>query len=118
MRKLKLPKLIKNSELPEKMTQKEFEEMLEDNWVELVPDFTFDVNGLNLCIELDDNGNSLYLYAYICGKNGEYYDYAIVKTNDIYFRTYAQYKQAIKTLAKQITQRWKEWVDNLYELEL
>lgn len=117
MGKLKLPKLIENTELPKKMTQKEFEEMLEDNWMELIPDFTFGIDRLNLYIDLDSNDDSNYLYAYICNDGAEYYDYAIVKTDDINFRTYAEWKAAVRILAKQITQRWKEWVGNLYEVK-
>ena len=97
------------------MTQKEFEEMLADNWVELVPDFTFDIDGLNLHIDLDGNDDSNYLYAYICGDGAEYYDYAIVKTDDLYFRTYAEWKVAVRILSKQLAQRYRQWVDSLYE---
>lgn len=118
MKKLKVPQLIENSELPKKMSQKEFEEMLVYNWIELIPEFTFDVEGLNLHTDLDGEDNSNFLYAYIsCEGAADYYDYAIVKTDDIYFSTYAKYKKAVKTLAKQLTRRWKEWVSALYEVK-
>lgn len=117
MKKIKVPKLLANTDLPEKMAQKEFEEMLKDNWAELVPHFAFDVEGLNLHIAFDRDDDSSYLYAYICGGGAKYYDYAIVKTDDIYFSTYAQWKQAIKTLEKQLVSRWKDWVSCLYEVK-
>ena len=116
MKKLKVPQLIENSELPKSMTQKEFEQMYSEKRYLFVPEFTFDIDGLVLTCDLD-YFDSPYVYAYICGDGAEYYDYAIVKTDDIYFNTYAEWRKAVKTLTKQLVSRWKQWVSTLYEVK-
>lgn len=114
MSKLKVPKIIKNEALPQKMTQSEFNKIIDDSWEELVPEFSFDIEGLCLCCDIDACDAGYYIYAYIRGIGAEYFDYAIVKTDDFYFNTYGQYKKAVKDMSTQLTLRWKEWVKSLY----
>lgn len=114
MSKLNVPKLIKNEELPQKITQSEFNNLMENDSTMFVPEFSFDVGGLCLCCDIDNCCDGDYVYAYICGEGAEYIDYAIVKTDDFYFNTYGQYKKAVKDMSTQLTQRWKEWVKSLY----
>ena len=114
MKKLEIPLLVENQDLPKEMTQRQFEEMMANEHYELTPDFTFNVKGLFVVGDADTNDKGDYLYAYICGEGAEYYDYAIVKTEDFYFKTYKQWKKAIKDMAKQLTARWKKWVADLY----
>lgn len=113
MKKLILPELIKNTDLPEKMSQKEFEEMLDEHYYEFNPMFRFDVDGLRLVCSIDTCDEGDYMYAYIVGAE-QYYDYAIIATDDFQFRTYAQWKKAVKAMAAQLVKRWKAWVSGLY----
>lgn len=116
MKKLILPRIIVR-DMPEKMSQKEFKEMYENSHYEFVPDFKFDVQGLYVTADIDVSSEGDYIYAYIhidATNYCDYYDYAIVKTDDVYFRTYNQWKQAVKTVEKQLCARWKEWVDRLH----
>ena len=117
MKKLKLPKLIENRDLPKTMNKKKFEEILDENHYNFVPEFSFDINELSVIGQLDYSDKGNHVYAYICYNDSatEYYDYAIVKTDDIYFNTYAEWKKAVKILEKQLIQRWKEWIGSLYQ---
>ena len=119
MKELKIPKLIENTDLPERMSQKMFNDTLEYDCYELEPDFSFDVLNLTAIGSLDYGSKGYRLYAYICYNDSAttYYDYAIVKTDDFYFKTYAEWKKALKDMSKQLGERWKAWVENLYQRE-
>lgn len=119
MKELKIPKLIENADLPEEMSQRKFNKMLEDESYEFEPDFSFDVRGLVAIGGMDYCSKGNRLYAYICYNNSitEYYDYALVKTDDFYFKTYADYKRAVKEMSDQLVERWKAWVEGLYQGE-
>ena len=114
MKKLKTPLLVENQDLPKEMTQRQFEEMMANNNYKFIPDFTFNVKGLFVIGATGTSDKGDYLYAFIYGEGAEYYDCAIVKTEDFYFKTYKQWKKAIKDMAKQLTTRWKKWVVDLY----
>ena len=115
MKKIKIPELLINTDLPEKMSKKEFEEMYENSHYEFVPNFEFDVRGLYVVAGIGVSDEGDYLYAYIHSDGVAYYDYAIIKTDDFHFSTYSQYKKAMKALEQQLVSRWKEWVKGLYE---
>lgn len=119
MKELKIPKLIGNTDLPEEMSQRKFNKMLEDGYYELTPLFTFDVQELAVVSYIDNCKNGNYVYAYICYNSfaTEYYDYAIVKTDDFYFKTYADYKKVVKEMSDQLVERWKTWVEGLYQID-
>lgn len=114
MRKLKLPRLVENPDLPKTMTQKEFDEMMEEQQYKLIPEICFDVGNLFCDTDIDWCDNGYYVYAYILSLRS-YYDYAVVKTDDFFFKTYAQYKKAVKDMMTQLVKRWKDWVHRLYE---
>ena len=118
MKELKIPKLIENADLPEEMSQRKFNKMLEDESYEFEPNFSFDVRELVAIGSMDYCSKGNRLYAYICYNNSniEYYDYAIVKTDDFYFKTYADYRKAVKEMSDQLVERWKAWVDSLYQI--
>lgn len=115
MKKLILPELKQNNDLPDKMSQKEFEEMLDERHFKFVPEFEFEADGLSLIPATDYDNKGEYMYAYIVGGEATYYDNALVKTDDFHFRTYAGWKKAVKDMTAQLIKRWKEWVRGLYE---
>lgn len=113
MRKLKVPILVENADLPETMTQREFEICFDKAHYEFVPKFEFLVEGFRIIADVDYSANDYYLYAFI--GPSKYYDNALVKTDDFHFRTYAGWKKAVKAMAAQLVKRWKAWVRALYE---
>lgn len=119
MKELKIPKLIENTDLPEEMSQRKFNKMLEDEYYKFEPDFSFDVKELVAIGSIDYCSKGVRLYSYICYNNSNtaYYDYAIVKTDDFYFKTYADYKKAVKEMSDQLVERWKAWVEGLYQID-
>lgn len=116
MRKLKVPVLVENSDLPKKMKQREFKIWFDKAHYEFIPKFDFWVEGFILISDVEYSANYYYLYAFI--GSSKYYDYAIIKTDDFHFKTYAGWKKAVKAMAAQLVKRWKAWVRGLYEAEL
>ena len=114
MRKLKVPVLVENADLPETMKQREFEICFDKAHYEFVPEFEFDADGLSLISSIDNDDDGEYVYAYIVGGEDRYYENALVKTDDFHFRTYAGWKKAVKDMTVQLIKRWKEWVRGLY----
>lgn len=120
MKELKIPKLIEKTNLPKEMSQKKFNQILfEDDFHEFIPSFIFDAQGHLALSYVSSRKNDYYVYAVICYKNSaytDYYDYALVKTDDFYFKTYADYKKAVKEMSDQLVERWKTWVEGLYQI--
>ena len=119
MKELKIPKLIENSDLPEEMSQRKFNQILFTyDFREFIPSFIFDVQGHVALSYVGMRKNGSYVYAVICYKNSakDYYDYALVKTDDFYFKTYADYKKAVKEMSNQLVERWRAWVEGLYQI--
>lgn len=114
MRKLKLPELVVNDDLPDKMSKKEFEKMMEERHFEFVPTFNIDIDKLEVITSTDFDDNGEYMYSYIADTESGYWDDRIVATDDFHFRTYFQWKKAVKAMAAQLVKRWKEWVRGLY----
>lgn len=114
MRKLKVPVLVENAELPKTMNQREFEICFDKAHYEFVPEFEFKADGLSLISSIGNDDHVSYLYAYIVGGDDRYYENALVKTEYFHFRTYAEWKKAVKAMAAQLVKRWKAWVRWLY----
>lgn len=117
MKKLKVPVLVENEDLPETMTKKEFEAKFRSENYEFVPHFDFDVENLYIISSTDIDSQGDFVYAYIVGIKERYYDYAIITTDDFHFRTYAGWKKAVKAMVAQLVKRWKAWVRGLYKEE-
>lgn len=115
MKKLILPELIRNNDLPDKMSQKEFEEMLDKRHFKFVPFFYFEIAKLEVITSTDIDEKGEYMYSYIADTESGYWEDRIVATDDFYFRTYAQWKKAVKAMAAQLIKRWKAWVRGLYK---
>lgn len=112
MKKLKVPVLVEDADLPKTMKKREFEICFDKANYDFVPEFEFLVEGFRIIADVDYSANDYYLYAFI--GSSKYYDYAIIKTDDFHFRAYAEWKKAVKAMAAQLVKRWKAWVRGLY----
>ena len=112
MKKLILPRLLKINSICEPAARGNFDKYFDERYDDLIPEFDFDVPCFDLKVDLDICDEGYYMYAFI--STTRYLDDAIVQSADYNFKTYSQYKQALKKMTKDLIQKWKEWVSSLY----
>lgn len=117
MRKLKLPVLVENKDLPQAMSQKDFEKMFAERHYEFVPVFYLTVPELCVVSDVDFDDEGYYVYSYIFAGKDRYYEHALVRTDDFRFKTYAEWKHAVNAMAAQLVKHWKDFVRGMYKEE-